>query len=104
NSGGFSSYYWEEVQMIIQSYAPFADQTEGYYKVVSGNTTTIYQVVTFYNWVNIVEDQHPQVSAQKASGQWDYDLFRLTNFVFDYQERDLSSMNIGYIYGVIEDV
>lgn len=104
NSGGFSSYYWEEVQMIIQSYEPFADQTEGYYKVVSGNTTTIYQVVTFYNWVNIVEDQHPQVSAQKASGQWDYDLFRLTNFVFDYQERGLSSMNIGYIYGVIEDV
>ena len=80
-----------------------SSSAEGYYKVVSGNTTTIYRVVTYYSWVNIVEDQHPNVSAQKVAGTWGYDMFRLTNFMFDYEEKDISSMNTGYIYGVIED-
>ena len=103
SSGGFITEYWMEVEMKQQTYKPTADQTEGYYKVVSGNTTTIYQVVTYYSWVDIAEDQHPNVSAQKVSGTWGYDMFRLTNFMFDYEEKSLSSMNTGYIYGVIED-
>ena len=102
-TGGFLSYYWAEVEMHIQSYKPSSSSAEGYYKVVSGNTTTIYRVVTYYSWVNIVEDQHPNVSAQKVAGTWGYDMFRLTNFMFDYEEKDISSMNTGYIYGVIED-
>ena len=103
SSGGFLTYYWMEVGMRVQSYKPTTDQSTGYYKVVSGNTTTIYQVVTYYSWVNIAEDQHPQVSAQKVSGTWGYDNFRLTNMMLDYEEKSLSSMNTGYLYGVIED-
>ena len=102
-TGGFLSYYWGEVEMHIQSYKPSTSSAEGYYKVVSGNTTTIYQVVTYYSWVNLVEDQHPQVSAQKAAGTYNYDMFRLKNFMFEYAEKSLSSMNTGFIYGVIED-
>lgn len=102
-SGGFLSYYWSEVNMHIQSYKPSSSSEEGYYKVVSGNTTTIYQVVTYYSWVNLVEDRRPNVQVRKVAGQWGYDNFKLTNLSFDYEEISLSSMNTGYIYGVIED-
>ena len=103
SSGGYLTYYWREVEMHIQSYKPSTSSNVGYYKVVSGNITTIYQVVTYYSWVNLVEDRRPQVAAQKVAGTWGYDNFRLTNFQFDYEEKSLSSMNTGYIYGVIED-
>ena len=102
-SGGFLSYYWGEVEMHIQSYKPSTSSAEGYYKVVSGNTTTIYRVVTTYSWVNLVEDKRPSVQVRKVAGQWGYDNFKLSNLVFDYEEISLSSMNTGYIYGVIED-
>lgn len=102
-SGGYMTYYWAEVEMKMQSYKPTTDQTKGYYKVVSGNTTTIYQVVTYYHWVDLAQDQHPLVSCQKVSGQWGYDNFRFNRLQLEYTEKDLSSMESGYIYGVIED-
>ena len=103
STGGYLTYYWTEVEMKMQSYKPTADQTKGYYKVVSGNTTTIYQVVTYYHWVDLAQDQHPLVSCQKVSGQWGYDSFYFNRLQLEYTEKDLSSMETGYIYGVIED-
>lgn len=103
STGGLYTLNWREVEMTVQSYRPDTGSKDGYYKVASGNIVTIYQVVTEYSWFDISEDQHPDIYAQRVSGTIGYDAFKFQRFNFDYEEKSLSSMNTGYIYGVIED-
>lgn len=103
STGGFLNYYWTEVSMTTRSSAPTTGSNVGYYKVVNGNTVTIYNVYDQYKWVNLTTDQHPYLKAQKSTSTSVYAGFYLNYIQLDYTEKDLSSMDEGTLYGVIED-